>query len=368
MSNTIHAFEYLTGATGEPTGSACVLFGDEPFLKRLVLKQLRAAVLGGDADDVPYVTMVGKEAQWRDVADELSTVSLFSAGPRLVVIDEADPFVTANRDKLEHYVAQPSSTGCLVLDVETWASNTRLYKAIDKTGLPIDCRAPQRKQGKRNVLDEGRLLKWLAAWATEEHDARLDPTAAALMLDLVGPELGILDSELAKLSLFAGPGGTILPEMVRDVVGGWRTKSIWDLVDAAAMGNADQALAGLDRLLQMGEQPHALFAQIAWSLRRFAAATRIYQQAQRRRQRISLPQALEQAGFRPWPRQALTDAEKQLRQLGRDRAGSIYRWLLEADLALKGSHSQLYRARFVLEQLIVRLAKEAKEVELVSYE
>ena len=70
-----------------------------------------------------------------------------------------------------------------------------------------------------------------------------------------------------------------------------------------------------------------------------------------------LRDALIQAGIQHWNRKGLEKAEKQLLQLGRQRAGQMYRWLLEADLALKGSHSTPHRARFVLEQLILRMAK-----------
>jgi DNA polymerase-3 subunit delta len=162
---------------------------------------------------------------------------------------------------------------------------------------------------------------------------------------------------LAKLALFAGPGGTVTPEMVRDVVGGWKTKTAWELTDAAADGDAAEALRQLDHLLQSGEHPVALLAQFSWSLRRYAAATRIYEQAEREGRRTPLSEALLEAGFRKWPQDALPRAEKQLRQLGRQRALSLYTWLLETDLALKGTHSQEDRARFALEKLFVRMAK-----------
>ena len=68
---------------------------------------------------------------------------------------------------------------------------------------------------------------------------------------------------------------------------------------------------------------------------------------------------LEQAGFRAYPKGALENAERQLKQMGRERAGQIFRWLLEADLALKGTHSSPVLARWVLEQLILRLARTA---------
>ena len=57
------------------------------------------------------------------------------------------------------------------------------------------------------------------------------------------------------------------------------------------------------------------------------------------------------------------NTERQLRQLGRRRAGGLFRQLLDADLALKGSSSSTDRSRLVLEQLIVGLSSQAAEVQ-----
>lgn len=356
MSHTIHAFDYLRAPAEHAPAAVSVVFGDEAFLKQLAIRQLRKDVL--EDDDAPFATFTGDTVEWRDVADELSTVALFGGGGRrLAIVEGADNFVRDNRARLEDYVEKPKANSVLVLDVTNWQSNTRLYKALDQSGLQIECRAPQKAIGKRKVLDEGRLVKWLSSWSRHRHDAKLQPVAGELLLELVGPEFGLLDQELAKLALFAEPGGEITPEMVRDVVGGWRTQTIWELLDAACDGNAADALEQLDHLLQSGEHPVALFGQISWSLRRFAAATRIYQQAERAGRKPSVRQALEQAGFRKWPKEAMERAERQLRQLGRQRAARMYRWLLETDLALKGSHSAPPRARLALEKLLVRMAK-----------
>jgi DNA polymerase-3 subunit delta len=252
-----------------------------------------------------------------------------------------------------------------VLVVDTWASNTRLYKAIDKCGLQVECRAPEKSAGKRKVLDENRLCKWLISRALHHHRAKLDPLAAETLLEVTGPEFGLLDQELANLALFAGEGGQIDVAMVRDVVGGWRGKTIWELVDAAADGDTSEALRQLDRLLQAGEQPVALFGQIAWSLRRFATATRVSQETERAGRRIPLREALIQAGIPHWNQRGLERAELQLKQMGRDRAGQLHQWLLETDLALKGSHSNPHRARFALEQLFWRLAKRTSPTKAV---
>jgi hypothetical protein len=100
----------------------------------------------------------------------------------------------------------------------------------------------------------------------------------------------------------------------------------------------------------------ALLAQISWSLRQFAAATRVFQRSERAGKSVSVRDALVAAGVRTWP-DALQKAERHLRQVGRARGSRLYQWLLEADLAIKGTHASPDRARWVLERLILRLAR-----------
>jgi DNA polymerase-3 subunit delta len=142
-------------------------------------------------------------------------------------------------------------------------------------------------------------------------------------------------------------------ELVRNNVGGWRARTTWDMIDAIADGRAAAALAQLERLIASGEKPHGLLPQMASTLRRFSTATELIDEAEARRQRLPLRNALSQAGMPPFK---LTDAERQLRQIGRSRAKLLTRWLLAADLAIKGHNSADDAARIELERLIVRLA------------
>jgi DNA polymerase-3 subunit delta len=356
--STLAVLDYLA-ATERPVPSGiCVLFGDEPFLKRLAMNALRRQMQSGD-DDAPVSAYDCEERRpdWRDVADELSTASLFGGGPRLVILDRADSFVSANRERLEDYVAKPRSSGLLLLAVDDWPANTRLYKAVDQSALQINCRPPEKQRGKTKSLDEAAVVKWIVAWGKSQHAVAIAPDAAQLLLELTGPAFGVLDQDLAKLALFVKAGQRVTAEMVQQIVGGWRTKTTWDLVDAAADGDAGEALSQLDRLLQSGEHPLALVGSIGWSLRRLAAATRLFEQAERSGHKMSLKEALGKVGVRDWPLGALAGAERRLIQLGRGRAGRLYRWLLELDLSLKGTHSADDRARWALEQLILRMAK-----------
>jgi DNA polymerase-3 subunit delta len=341
MAEPTDALEFLAAKRKSQPPGVCVAFGDEPFLKRLVLDELRQRILGEADAEFSLTTFSGRTVELRKVLDELDTIAMFGGSRRLVIVEEADDFVSRHRGALEDYVARGRFIGTLTLEVTSWPKTTRLYKALAQVGLQIDCKAPP----------PARLTKWLVGWATQRHAATLQAAAAEELVEIVGPQLGLLDCELAKLAAYAG-AEPITPAMVHDLVGAWRTKTTWEMLDAAAGGDAAEALRQLDRLLGSGEHPLALLGPMGYTLRRFAATARLVEQAIAAGRRTTLRDALVEAGIKPF---AVQKAEGQVRQLGRARAGQLYRWLLDTDLELKGA-SRL-EPRTVLERLIVRMAK-----------
>src|ERR1043165_3134919 len=106
---TTHAFDYLAAPAKHPPAAVNVLFGDDAFLRNLVLKQLREQLADGRAD--VEITTFGPKTPWRDLNDELSTGSLFGGGgKRLVMVEDADDFFSQYREKLEDYFAKQKST------------------------------------------------------------------------------------------------------------------------------------------------------------------------------------------------------------------------------------------------------------------
>ena len=342
MADTTDALTFLAAKRRTKPPGVCAVFGDEPFLKRLVITELRHRVLGDSEDvDTSLSRVAGGTADLRDVLGDLDTISLFGGAGRMVVVESADKFVSAHRGALEKYASRERFHGTLVLEVDSWPKNTRLFKTLAETGLQIDCKSPT----------EQRLAKWLVTWAADRYDARLQTAAAQELLDRVGREPGLLDAELAKLAGSVPRSEAITVKLVSELVGSWRTKTTWDMLNAAVDGDTAEALRQLDRLLGAGEQPIAIVAAAATVLRRFAAATRLIEQAESAGRRIALRDALSQAGVQTY---FLADSEKQLRQLGRGRAGQCYRWLLEADLDLKGNSR--FPPRTIIERLLVRMS------------
>jgi DNA polymerase-3 subunit delta len=315
---------------GEPR-PIYVLAGEERFLKRLALERIQALAFGADGDDFARSAFEGDSTSWATVRDELETLPFLSPR-RLVIVQDADDFVSENRASLEKYVGAPSSTGVLVLDVKSWKSNTRLAKMLDDRST-LKCEA----------LSVTRLPQWLTRWAKTRHGKTLAGPAAELLVELIGAEMGILDQEVAKLATYVGDRPQIETADVDTLVGHSRVNTAWEMLDALAEGNRLQAFDTLHHLLDQGEQPIAILGAMSWQLRKLAQVARLT------RQGMSPAQAMGRSGVPPFTQRR---TESHLRHLG-PRALKLYEWLLEADLALKSSGGLTPRA--VLERLLARL-------------
>ncbi len=351
----VHALDFLDNPESSVAASITLLVGNESFLKRLAVDQITASYPQDDGQ--PHETLDGAQLEWRDLTSQLSTGSLFCPDqPRLIIVENADRLVSAYRAKLERYLDEPCGATHLLLLLDTLPSNTRIYQIAAAKHRIIQCSTPTGWGGRG--VDTARIARWLRVRATKTHRVELDPKAAEILLDRIGPQFGLLDQEVARLAVLRLPETYLSVEFVETHVGTWRMRTGWELIDAMLRGDAPKALEMLGRLLDSGESdPNLVFGQISWALRQYAAATRIVQRAERAGQRPDIVAALAAASVRDIPRGNLQQAAACLRQIGRRRASRLYRWLLETDLALKGSHSQPHRARFALEHLILKLAR-----------
>lgn len=356
MSAVIRAIDWLEN-TAQPTNAPAatlapmvVIFGSDPFLRFHALRRL-LNVANVDFDAAQSYD--GPECQWRDVHDELATLSLFDDVPqRVAIIREADKFVSANRPALERWLDSPPPDAILVLEVNSFPGTTKLYKQVANKGMLIEC-SPPVTSGYGNPVDERAVVQWITRWAKQRHHLLLIETQAIFLLDRTGAEFGIIDGELAKLALFADEAGRVTDEHLQEMVGGWRSQTIWKIAEFVASGKAALAIEQLDRLFVSGQTALGIFAPLSWSLRRFGVAAHLIEQAERNGSRLALPMALEKAGFR---KGEVTLAEKQLRRIGRQRGKQLLTWLVELELQLKGSHSSEHLAKYALETLVLRLA------------
>jgi DNA polymerase-3 subunit delta len=331
----VHATAFLAQVDRWQPLPVAVLHGGESHLREEVIRGIARKVLGEDEDDrLDLIRYPGQQADIKSIRDDLQTVSMFSAA-RVIVVDDADDFVSAHRAALEDYCEHPARVSVLILAVKSWPKNTRLAKRLPEVGVDIDC----------GELAGSALTRWLTDTLSARHAKQLTRDGATLLVELVGNGLGLLSQELDKLAAYSGDSAKIGVDEVRTIVGGWRTETTWEMLNAVRDGQTGAALGALHRLLQAGEAAPKLLGGINYVFRKLAQAT------ERSRSGTPIRAALQDSGVYP---KEIEAAERYLRRIGRPRAERILARLAQADFNLKGG-SRL-SDRLQLEQLLLSLA------------
>jgi DNA polymerase-3 subunit delta len=246
-----------------------VISGDEEFQKSAVLRATLDRLLPPEVDRAlalaEYDGTRSEEAggpSYAAVMDDLLTLP-FLADRRVVVIRDADKFVSAHRTRLEEYLARPAPTGVLVLECRTFLTTTRLAKAIPPAGGELHACKSLR----------GAALVDFAVERARALGKRLDARVAQQIVALVGDEQGLIASEIEKLCLFAIERPEISAADVTQLVGESREEVIFAVMDSAGIGRRKQALELWERVLS--SDPDAVYRTVggvAFVLRRWLSA------------------------------------------------------------------------------------------------
>lgn len=226
--------------------SVHALAGSDLFLQLNTLAEL----LRQAPADVQRIDFNGETVELATVFDELRSFAMFSSA-KIVVVRDADDFVSRFREQLEEYVQHPSGNSTLVLRLKTLPKNQRIYKQISASGQVHDCEPPK-------LAD---LPAWIIQRAKSAHRLTIRPDAARLMADNIGDDLGRIDNELAKLALQVDSGVVDAAAVSASVVF-QREQEMWDMTDEVAAGRTAQALKRWRQLVQLDSSSE--FKATAW--------------------------------------------------------------------------------------------------------
>lgn len=256
-------------AKAQKHGPLVVIYGDEEYQKSAALQRVLDELLPPDVDRaMALVEFDGGQVpdqggpEYATVHDELSTLP-FLADRRVVVIRDADKFVSACREKLERYVPKAAATGTLVLVCRSFPKTTRLAKAATAAGCKLlECKRLSGEHLVDFVQDEAR-----------GSGKRISPATAARLVELVGADQSLLVREIEKLALYALERDEITDEDLRAQVGLSREEKIFVVMDAAAAGRLADALAlWQDVLATDPAAAYRALGGIAYVLRRWLKA------------------------------------------------------------------------------------------------
>lgn len=214
-----------------------VLCGKEVFLRSEYTNHLRDK-LEAEHGQIDVLRFDGENAQISEILDECRSFGLMAAH-KLVVVENADKLLNeSTRPLLQRYAEAPSEGATLVLRASTWRKGN-LDKAIAAVGVITPC----------DQASEARAQRWCVRRCEKQHNAKISPQVAALLIERTGPDLGRIDTELGKLSLAAGEGGEITPEIVGELVGRTREEEVWSIQSELLTGDAERTVGHLRAIL-----------------------------------------------------------------------------------------------------------------------
>jgi len=305
-----------------------VLQGTDSFLRDEHRRRLLADLIE-DADPQTCVASFDADVELAAVLDELRTLP-FLAPRRVVIVRDADAFVSAYRDPLERYLESPAPSGVLVLTVSSWPSTTKLYKVVARIGKVLDCTEPAKEALPRRIADfAARRGKTVAR------------DAAELLAEWIGADLGTLDGEIEKLSLFVGERPEIAAADVSALVASSTEAGPFELTNAIIAGDSAAALKALGAMLTLRREEFRVLGLLGLHLRKALLAQQL---------RVSggNPETVLPHNI-PFPAKKAYLAMLQRRSLRRLRGD--FRRLLSADLGMKSGAETLA----AMQELVVAL-------------
>ncbi|MFQ5424827.1 MAG: DNA polymerase III subunit delta [Phycisphaerae bacterium] len=238
-------------------------FCGDPFLRRRKMKHTLDSLIGPDREATIVTEFYATDATLSEVLDACRTASLWSSRNIVVVRDvttksreypqgflaakyekqrprrsktsrsRPQPVTVTYRKAIEDYLDAPEPATTLILEGDTFDRRWNLTKRIVAIG----------NLDKPETPKQYHLAAWIRGHAPSDHDCTIAADAAGRLADLVGTDLGRIDSELEKLATYVAPRRSIRVEDIDDLVGASREETVFKIIDAIVQQNPREALA-----------------------------------------------------------------------------------------------------------------------------
>jgi len=187
---------------------------------------------------------------------------------RLVVVLEAEQASAEFWTSVLEYAQDPSPSTVFVL-VAIKLPKTK--KGQPNVGVRLKNALKKQKsvfQFQSKDADPGSFARSVARGQGKQMDHR----AAAVLVELVGTDLGVLAQEVGKVCLYVGEASKIETADVEGCVSSLADAEVWDLTTGLALGDSNLALAALHRLSEGGDDPRRLLSMVLWQYRSLLTA------------------------------------------------------------------------------------------------
>jgi DNA polymerase III subunit delta len=327
----------------KPEHNFYLLHGDDDMSLEITLKELRGMMGSGTEAEMNTSEYEGEDVSVAKILNDVRSFP-FLSDKRLVIVKGLVAHLMKNqagKDQLETLLDAvpnlPAHARLVLVERENLKSNLRVVKLAQEKGYCKQFTAPE------DISD------WIKKRAKTEYQAEIDMQAARALSSVTGNDLRRADNELVKLVSYVDGKRSIMEADVALLTPYVAEASVFDMVDALAVGNGKTALSIMTQVLDAdpADPGFRLFSLIVRQFRLLILA-REYLDGGGSANENAVAQAL---GMKPYPAGKLAN---QARRFTLPQLEMIYRRLQQYDVEMKTGKVE---PRLALELLVASLAK-----------
>jgi DNA polymerase-3 subunit delta len=241
-----------------------VLCAGEDFLVEKAVDRIRTQVMETAPSGCLVEVLDGRTTAMGDVIEQIATFSFF--GGKLVLVRHSPMFALKagagevsysekDLDRLSETVQAGIPDGhFLVMTAGSLDRRRKIFKALEKTGLIIDCTVPQGAR-KADLDDQRQILETVSRTVLARAGKTLDPAAFSELVERTGFNPSLFAQNLEKLTAYTGNRSGISRDDVAAIIQRDKKDPIFSLTNAMMEKNAGQALFYLSSLRKDGFHP-----------------------------------------------------------------------------------------------------------------
>lgn len=215
-----------------------LFFGKEEYLKWKRIKSLINTVIEKGYEDFDCNYFEGRGLDAAVLINAASSPPLGSP-LRVVVLRGLDKVSPKGLGLIERFIGSIPDYTTLMMTCEKIDKRKKIFKTLlaDENAC-VHFGEPSPSKAVELVAESARQL-----------DARITPEARGYLVETVGPDMGRLEQELAKLALYVGPEATIQKADVAQMCGAGGAGTVFDLPEKITSGDIPGAFVLLKHLL-----------------------------------------------------------------------------------------------------------------------
>lgn len=337
-----HLPELKNAIRGKNPDRLYIFHGEETFLLHHYLEQLKKVILDELTESFNFHKLHSENFDLRALADAVDNLPMM-AERTLVWVDEIDLFKLneGDREKVMEIISDIPEYCTVVFTYVTvpWKPDTRLKKywdLIKKQAIIVEFA----KQDQRD------LIPWIGRHFAA-HKKQISTDLCVYLIDMTGGTMTALAGEIGKICAYSG-SERIVKADIDAVVEPVLDAVVFQMTDLMGQGAYGQALAKLQILLKMQEEPVRILGTIGGHFRKIATARTLLDNGR------SSADLMHLTGIGDYPARKTMSAASRFSAKFCARAAEL---VLETDYKMKNSIDEPKR---LLETLILQLAQEAK--------